>query len=193
MALKSEQKLSFGLSEIGLGELTLGQKVMGVTRIVLGFLFLWPFLDKMFGLGYATQPGSAWINGVSPTKGFLMFATYKTTPWAGLWEFLASDPIYILVDITYMTLLLVGGVALITGCFVRPASFGLTIFMIAVYLALLPLLPPEGVPSYNPIIDDHIIYALILIVFMVWPVGEWLGLGKKWSELSFVQKYPFLK
>ena len=40
-------------------------------RVLLGFEFLWAFLDKTFGLGYATPSARAWINGGSPTKGFL--------------------------------------------------------------------------------------------------------------------------
>ena len=44
---------------------------VALTRILLGFVFLWAFLDKTFGLGYATEPAKAWINGGSPTTGFL--------------------------------------------------------------------------------------------------------------------------
>ena len=40
-------------------------------RVVVGLEFLWAFLDKTFGLGYATPSARAWINGGSPTKGFL--------------------------------------------------------------------------------------------------------------------------
>src|SRR6478672_9186004 len=40
-------------------------------RLALGIEFLWAFLDKTFGLGYATPTARAWINGGSPTKGFL--------------------------------------------------------------------------------------------------------------------------
>ena len=36
-----------------------------------GFIFLWAFLDKSFGLGYATPSDNAWIHGGSPTTGFL--------------------------------------------------------------------------------------------------------------------------
>lgn len=32
---------------------------------------LWAFLDKTFGLGYATPAANAWVDGGSPTKGFL--------------------------------------------------------------------------------------------------------------------------
>ena len=34
-------------------------------------MFLWAFLDKMFGLGHETASADSWINGGNPTKGFL--------------------------------------------------------------------------------------------------------------------------
>ena len=46
-------------------------KALAVLRIAMGFLFLWAFLDKTFGLHYATPSAKAWIHGGSPTKGFL--------------------------------------------------------------------------------------------------------------------------
>jgi thiosulfate dehydrogenase [quinone] large subunit len=36
-----------------------------------GFIFLWTFLDKSFGLRYATPSDRAWIHGGSPTTWFL--------------------------------------------------------------------------------------------------------------------------
>src|SRR5262245_21564183 len=50
---------------------TAAAKFLAVFRVVLGFEFLWAFLDKTFGFGYATPAERAWINGGSPTKGFL--------------------------------------------------------------------------------------------------------------------------
>ena len=46
-------------------------KALAVLRISTGFIFLWAFLDKMFGWHYSTVGSSAWIHGGSPTKGFL--------------------------------------------------------------------------------------------------------------------------
>ncbi|MEU0650528.1 hypothetical protein ABZ537_51060, partial [Streptomyces umbrinus] len=40
-------------------------------RLLTGFVFLWAFLDKIFGFGYATPSGKGWIDGGSPTMGFL--------------------------------------------------------------------------------------------------------------------------
>src|SRR4051794_41579561 len=45
--------------------------VLAGLRLALGWIFLWAFLDKLFGLGHETPSAGAWINGGSPTKGFL--------------------------------------------------------------------------------------------------------------------------
>ena len=45
--------------------------MMAATRLALGWVFLWAFLDKTFGLGHETPSDGAWINGGSPTEGFL--------------------------------------------------------------------------------------------------------------------------
>jgi hypothetical protein len=44
---------------------------LAVLRVSMGFVFLWAFLDKTFGLHYATPSAKAWIHGGSPTQGFL--------------------------------------------------------------------------------------------------------------------------
>src|SRR5918912_2011686 len=46
-------------------------RALAVLRVSTGFVFLWAFLDKTFGFGFATPSAKAWINGGSPTKGFL--------------------------------------------------------------------------------------------------------------------------
>ena len=47
------------------------RRLLAGLRLVLGFTFFWPFLDKMFGLGYATPSARAWINGGTPAQGFM--------------------------------------------------------------------------------------------------------------------------
>lgn len=43
-----------------------------VTRLCLGWTFLWPFMDKLFGLGHETTAAHAWINGGSPARASLV-------------------------------------------------------------------------------------------------------------------------
>jgi thiosulfate dehydrogenase (quinone) large subunit len=48
-----------------------GGAAIAALRISLGLVFLWAFLDKTFGLGYATPAARSWVSGGSPTNGFL--------------------------------------------------------------------------------------------------------------------------
>jgi thiosulfate dehydrogenase [quinone] large subunit len=48
-------------------------------------------------------------------------------------------------------------------------------------------------PENNPFLDDHVIYAIVLFGIAVVGGGRYLGLGRWWEGLSFVQKYPFLR
>ena len=77
-----------------------GATIFGLTRISIGFVFLWAFLDKAFALGFATgraedgtidffAQGSAWLNGGSPTAGVLAYATKG--PLAGFFQSLAGQ------------------------------------------------------------------------------------------------------
>lgn len=50
---------------------TAARYMLAGIRIALGWVFLWAFLDKTFGLGFATPSAKSWLNGGSPTNGFL--------------------------------------------------------------------------------------------------------------------------
>jgi thiosulfate dehydrogenase (quinone) large subunit len=166
-------------------------KFLAVFRVVLGFEFLWAFLDKTFGLGYATPAERAWINGGSPTKGFLSrvaVGPFESTfhAWAGAtWA-----------DWLFMLGLLAIGVALIVGVGLRIAAVSGSLMMLLMWAAEWPLdkLTSAGEPtmSTNPIVDYHIIYALALIALAVTFAGNIWGLGKRWAKLPFVQRNRWL-
>lgn len=153
---------------------------LGLARISLGWIFFWAFIDKLLALGFATEKGKAWLDGVSPTVGFLKFASHG--PFASLFQAMAGN---ILVDWLFMMGLLLIGLSLITGVGVKIAGYSGAILVTLMWLAALP-------PKQNPFVDDHIIYLFLLLSFTQMPVGQWLGLGKWWSTTSLVQKYPFL-
>ncbi len=124
-------------------------------RLVLAFIFLWAFVDKLFGLGFATARENAWVNGGSPTFGFLSFATHG--PFASFFKSLAGMPA---IDWIFMLGLLFIGVALLIKRFVMWGSIAGIVMMILMWLAVLP-------PENNPIVDDHIVYALVLAILAV--------------------------
>jgi thiosulfate dehydrogenase [quinone] large subunit len=166
-------------------------KFLAVFRMALGFAFLWAFLDKTFGFGYATPAERAWINGGSPTKGFLsgvavgpfedIFHSWAGTPWAN-WLFMVG--------------LLGIGIALILGIGLRVAAVSGTLMMLGMWAAEWPLarLTSAGEPSMstNPVVDYHIIYAFALIALAVTFAGNIWGLGKRWAKLPFVQRNHWL-
>ena len=82
--------------------------VMVLLRLSMGFIFIWAFFDKVFGLGFATTAEKAWINGASPTLGFLKFAVKG--PFADIFHNLAGIAI---VDWLFMLGLLFVGLTLI--------------------------------------------------------------------------------
>jgi thiosulfate dehydrogenase [quinone] large subunit len=50
---------------------------------------------------------------------------------------------------------------------------------------------PSG--SVNPIVDYHIIYALVAIVAALFAAGRIWGLGKIWESTSLVKRMPWLR
>jgi thiosulfate dehydrogenase [quinone] large subunit len=155
--------------------------VLASTRIALGWVFLWAFLDKTFGLGFATERADAWINGGSPTFGFLNFGTEGKI----FHDFFASlsGPA---ADWVFMIGLLGIGLALILGIGMRVAAISGSIMLVLMWTAELRL-------ENNPFMDDHIVYALVLTALAIYGAGRTWGLGKVWEQLSVVRRFPILK
>jgi thiosulfate dehydrogenase [quinone] large subunit len=166
-------------------------KFLAVFRVVLGFEFLWAFFDKTFGFGYATPAERAWINGGSPTKGFL--SRVAVGPLEGTFHAIAGAT---WADWLFMAGLLGIGIALIFGIGLRAAAVSGTVMMVLMWAAEWPLdkLTSAGEPSMstNPIVDYHIIYALALIALAVTYAGRTWGLGRWWAGLPFVRRNRWL-
>ena len=50
-------------------------------------------------------------------------------------------------------------------------------------------LPPET----NPLIDDHIIMAILVVGLAVARAGDTWGLGRWWAQTPLVRRFPFLR
>lgn len=171
---------------------TAGPVTAAVLRIATGLVFVWAFLDKAFGVGYATPAERAWLNGGSPTKGFLGNLDHGPLAdmfrgWAGTWW----------ADSLFMLGLAGIGLALVLGVGLRIAAVSATLMMLLMWAAEWPLdrFTDAGEPtmSTNPVLDYHIIYAIVIIALAVTAAGNTWGFGKTWANLPLVRKNPWLR
>jgi thiosulfate dehydrogenase [quinone] large subunit len=162
-----------------------GRRTLAVLRIATGFIFLWAFLDKTFGLGYSTSRAQAWINGGTPSQGFLK-SPAVVGPFKTFFATIASPT----TDVLFMLGMLAVGVAVVLGVGLRISAVAGTIILIFMYLAEWTFGPNAA--STNPVVDYHIIFALSLIVVAVLSAGDAWGLGRSWKRLDIVQKHRWL-
>ena len=154
--------------------------VAALTRVSLGFTFLWAFIDKLIGLDHATPAARAWLNGGSPTSGYLKGVE---GPFGSLYNGLAGNAF---LDWLFMLGLLGIGVALILGIGMRVAAVAGSALLVLMWTASLPL-------ANNPFLDDHLVYALVLVLLALVGAGRTWGLGSAWERLPIVRDHSSLR
>jgi thiosulfate dehydrogenase [quinone] large subunit len=163
-----------------------GQRItLAVLRLATGFIFLWAFLDKTFGLGFSTPTERAWINGGSPSQGFLG-SEAVTGPLQPFFAGIASPA----SDVLFMLGMLGIGLAVMLGIGLRVSAVAGTVILVLMYLAEWPF--AANAASTNPIVDYHIIYALALIVVAATAAGDTWGFGSQWRKLPVVRTQAWL-
>lgn len=123
-------------------------------RLVMGLIFLWAFADKLLGLGFATTSENSWLNGGSPTSGFLLNATRG--PLAGFFKGLAGMPV---IDWLFMLGLLFVGLTVTFNRYIKWGALVGSIMLALMYLAAFP-------PANNPLLDEHIVYIIVLMLLV---------------------------
>ena len=165
---------------------------LAVTRLALGWTFLWAFLDKLLALGFGTGRDAetdvvdrfgdaAWINGGSPTEGFLKFGA--DGPFKGFYNDIAGAA---WADWAFMLGLLGIGLALTLGVTMRLAAAAGALLLVMMWTVVLP-------PDNNPFMDDHLIYAQVLVLLALTSAGRTLGFGRMWERIPFVTRHGILK
>jgi thiosulfate dehydrogenase (quinone) large subunit len=173
---------------------SLARRALGVLRIGFGVTFLWAFFDKLLALGYATgvnpETGAvdrfgpdAWINGGSPTFGFLTFGVPEDNPFREFFNGLAGDT---WVNWLFMLALLGIGLALTFGVGMRIAAASGALLYLMMWVASMPL-------ENNPVVDDHLLGAVTMVVLATTLAGDTWGLGKQWARTDLVRKYQALR
>jgi thiosulfate dehydrogenase [quinone] large subunit len=161
-------------------ERRLAHGVFAALRIVIGATFFWAFLDKLFGFGYATPSAKSWINGGSPTKGFL--ANSAEGPFASFYKSIAGVG---WADWMFMLALAALGVSLLLGIGMRVAAVSGALLYVMMWSVVLP-------PATNPVLDDHIIGALAVIGLALVHAGDHFGLGQWWKRQPIVRDNRWL-
>jgi len=165
----------------------LGWTFLSLTRISIGFIFLWAFFDKLLSLGYSTgrtvaEDGTytidlfsdkAWINGGHVTEGYLVYGGNPNSPFH---EFFVNLGAQRWTDWIFMAGLLGIGFALMTGVGTKLAMVAGPVMLVFMYMT-------QMWPSTNPILDDHIIQALAIIGIVLVELGhQSIGFGTWWRK-----------
>ncbi|WP_407317146.1 DoxX family protein [Isoptericola halotolerans] len=147
------------------------RRALASCRLLLSVVFLWLVADKAFGLGYATPPEAAWLTtGTSPTAGYL---EHVAAPLSGTFATL-SGPV---TDILFMLGMLGTGFALLLGVGMRPAVAAGGLLMLSLWLSTWPF----AAGSYNPLVDEHVVYIVLLVTLALTRAGDTWGLGPAWA------------
>jgi thiosulfate dehydrogenase [quinone] large subunit len=165
---------------------------LAVLRIATGAVFVWAFLDKLFGLGYSTPGARSWLSGGSPTDGFLSHV--EVGPLRGFFTGIAGTW---WADWLFMLGLAGIGIAMVLGIGTRLAAVAGALLMTMMWLAEYPLArfssSGDATGSTNPVFDYHVIYALTLIALAATAAGAVWGLGRWWAARPIVQRHPWLR
>lgn len=154
--------------------------IWAAVRLSLSAVFLWAFFDKLFGLGLATPSERSWLNGGSPTAGY--FAGVEG-PFAGVFNAMSGVA---WADWLFMAGLLGIGGGLLLGIGMRVTAASGALLLSFMWAASLPL-------ENNPVVNDHLVYALVLVGLAAARAGDTAGLGKAWWRTRLVQRQRWLQ
>lgn len=170
----------------------LGWVFLSLTRIAIGFIFLWAFFDKLFGLGFSTcrqddgsveyMCDSAWINGARITEGYL---GSSTGPFADFFIDLGKQA---WTDWPFMLGLFGIGFALCFGVGTKLVMFAGPAMLALMYVS--HYWPGTAGAMQNPFVEDHMVQALAIIGIVLVELGhQSIGFGTWWRKKVGVQHW----
>ncbi|MFK8212479.1 MULTISPECIES: DoxX family protein [Haloferax] len=164
----------FDYSERWVGySLFLLRVVMGWTLFQGGITKLVTYLDS--------DPSNNWT-----AAGYLANAIPEGNPLMGLWSSMAGSP---LIDMLNMWGLTLAGLALILGAFVRFSAFWGAVMMLFYWAAALEGGILAGLPlAHGWVVDDHIVYAVLLFGLGAFGAGRILGVDAYLENMEFVRR-----
>jgi len=140
-------------------------------RVSIGWLFFYAGWSKVVTFFTAAEDWTA--------AGFL---SHLPGPFASMFSGMAGSA---LVDYLNAYGLLLVGAALILGVLVRWSALWGVVIMVLYYLASFPA-------EHAYVVEDHFIFALVLVVLAAVGAGRFWGLDKVIEESSFAKSNPWL-
>lgn len=162
----------------------IGYALVGL-RAVMGWVLLQGGLTKL--VTYLDgNPETNWT-----AAGYLANAVPEGNPFAGTWSAMAGNP---LVDLLVMWGLTLTGLGLVLGAFVRWNAFWAAVMMLLFWAASLEGGLMAGLPvAHGFVVDDHVVYAVLLFGLGALGAGRILGVDAVLEELEFVQENRWLR
>ena len=145
------------------------EKLTGISLLLLRLAMGW----LMFYAGFTKILNPEWT-----AKGYLMGA--KT--FTGFYHWFALPQNIGWVNFLNEWSLTLLGISLLLGVFVRLSSVLGAVLMLLYYF---PVLEFPYVGQHSFLVDEHIIYALVLLIFAV------VGAGRQWSLANWLAKLPW--
>jgi len=169
----------FDYSEHWVGYALVGLRlVMGWTLFQGGITKLVTYLDG--------NPETNWT-----AAGFLANAIPEGNPLTGLWTTMAGNP---LIDQLVMWGLTLTGLGLLLGVLVRWCAFWGAVQMLFFWAAALQGGLMQGLPlAHGWVVDDHMVYAMLLFGLGAFGAGRILGVDRWLEDTEFVKNHPRLR
>jgi thiosulfate dehydrogenase [quinone] large subunit len=173
------REVSFEYSEHWIGY------AMVFMRVTMGWVLFQGGITKLITYLNA-DPSDNWT-----AAGFLQHAIPEGNPLMGLWGSMAGSP---LIDILVMWGLTLTGIGLLIGGLVRFNAFWGAVMMLFFWLASLTGGLLQGLPvAHGWVVDDHLIYAILLFGLGAMGSGRILGIDAYIEKMEFVKNNHWLK
>lgn len=142
-------------------------------RLAAGWLFLYSGFTKI----------------ADPSWSAAGLLTHAST-FSGFYSWLASPELISITNFVNEWGQLLLGVSLILGVFIRLSSILGAVLMLLYYFPALKFPYPN---EHSYIVDEHIIYALVLLLLASLSAGKIFGLANWCSRLPLCARYPRLR
>jgi thiosulfate dehydrogenase [quinone] large subunit len=154
-------------------EFTYSEKWVGYSLLAMRLVMGW----SLFYAGITKVIDPAWS-----AEGFLLNAIPQGNPFTGMFALMANEWLWLIDPLNAWGLTLTG-LGLLLGAMVRWNAFWGAVMMLFYWAASLPL-------EHGILIDDHIVYAILLFGLGAFGAGRILGVDAYLEKTDFVQSTP---